>query len=495
MKKWLIVLLAVVIVAAAGIFYWYNYRDKETQSLAAVQPTARVTQGNISVQLTGNGSVSTTEKVSVTAGAQGKVSKVNFKQGDVVKKGQVLVEFEQEDYTSQIKRAEIDIQKQELQLSNYKKQFIEASDDENKQNEIKLQIDSLKLDMESAALELDDLRSQAAETPSIVAPAGGTVTTANVAVGDQVNESKVVAEIIDYTRLQFHMNVDELDIPKVKVGMATNITLNALPTERLTGKVLEIAKEGSSSNGSASYEVVVSLDKIDNVISGMSGEGSIVTASSENTLLAPIAAVRTIGGRSFVQVPESSATGQSGQGTTGQGAGNGGNGAAAGSGGAGSAAGGNGTQAGNGASAGNGGAGGNGAAGSGTTGGAAQQGGRGGNFNQAYGGGYGQTRNGQGGSQRGAGATGAATTGRMVEVTIGLSNETYVEIKSGLNAGDTVLLPIPAVNTATASSSRQQQQQFQFGQYGGGGFAGGGFAGGTGGFGGAARTGGGGGNR
>ncbi|EFM09060.1 efflux transporter, RND family, MFP subunit [Paenibacillus curdlanolyticus YK9] len=516
MKKWILVGTAVVLIAASGTLYWYT-RDGQTEAAATVQPTARVTKGNISVKISGSGSVNTVETVSVSAGAQGKVSKVNFKAGDKVKKGQLLIAFEQEDYTNQIAKAELNLKKQDLQLASLKKQYIEAYGDEDRQADIKLQIDSLRLDIESANLELADLKEQEAAIPSVVAPSDGTVTTASVAVGDQLNESKVIAEIVDYSKLQFTMNVDELDIPKIKVGQAADIVLNALPTEALTGKVLSIAQEGSSSNGSASYAVTVSLDKLTGVIAGMSGEASVITASSDNTLLVPIAAVRTVGGRSIVRVPESSTagtgttttgtgartqtqgqaqqpgtgateTGQAARGAAGEaGAGGGANGGAP----SGNANGNGGTGAGAGTGTPNGQAGG-------------QQGfgGQGGRTGQAgaYGGYGGQRQAGQFGGQRGAGGAGAGNAaqqaGRMVEVTIGLSNETYVEIKSGLTEGETVYLPMPTVSTATASSSQQQQMNFgQFGGFGGAQFGGGGFTGGGGGGGARFSAGGGGGSR
>ncbi|MWC27226.1 efflux RND transporter periplasmic adaptor subunit [Paenibacillus sp. MMS18-CY102] len=506
MKKWILAGTAVVLIAASGTLYWYM-RDAQTEAAATVQPTARVTKGNISVKISGSGSVNTVETVSVSAGAQGKVSKVNFKAGDKVKKGQLLIAFEQEDYTNQIAKAELNLKKQDLQLVSLKKQYIEAYGNEDRQTEIKLQIDSLRLDIESANLELADLKEQEAEIPSVVAPSDGTVTTASVAVGDQLNESRVIAEIVDYTKLQFTINVDELDIPKIKVGQAAEIVLNALPSEALTGKVLSIAQEGASSNGSASYAVTVSLDKLTGVIAGMSGEASVITASSDNTLLVPIAAVRTVGGRSIVRVPESSTAGT---GTTGAGAGERTqsqgqaqqpDAGATGTGQAGGATG----AGGGGAPSGN--ANGNGGAGTGTQNGQAggQQGfgGQGGRTGQAgaYGGYGGQRQAGQFGGQRGNGGTGAGNAGqqagRMVEVTIGLSNETYVEIKSGLTEGETVYLPMPTVSTATASSSQQQMSFGQFGGFGGAQFGGGAFPGGGAGGGGTRMStgGGGGGNR
>jgi HlyD family secretion protein len=62
--------------------------------------------------------------------------------------------------------------------------------------------------------------------------------------------------------------------------------------------------------------------------------------------------------------------------------------------------------------------------------------------------------------------------GQLKEVTVGISNETYVEIKSGLAEGDSVLIPVATGAQGMGSSATQQQQTQQFGGFGGGGFGG-----------------------
>lgn len=63
----------------------------------------------------------------------------------------------------------------------------------------------------------------------ITAPADGTVTSIGVSDGDRVSKGQVIAHITNYDDLQTTVQIDELDIPKVKVGQTASIKVNAFP--------------------------------------------------------------------------------------------------------------------------------------------------------------------------------------------------------------------------------------------------------------------------
>jgi HlyD family secretion protein len=88
----------------------------------------------------------------------------------------------------------------------------------------------------------------------------------------------------------------------------------------------------------------------------------------------------------------------------------------------------------------------------------------------------------------------------MVSVEVGIHDESSIEIVSGLNEGDKVIIPT-VISTKTGTTSTEMQMQGGMGGMGGAGFGGGGFSsggfsgGGAGGMGGAPAGGGGGGSR
>ncbi|MBW7459990.1 efflux RND transporter periplasmic adaptor subunit, partial [Paenibacillus sepulcri] len=296
MRKWWILGIGVLLVAAAGVAYFKW--DKKEVVVAAPVATAQVVKGTIEVNVSGTGSIAPAEKETVKSGKQGIIGEVKVKQGDKVKKGDVLATLEGEDNTDKIKTEEVNLEKKLLQLESTQDQYKMETDDKN--------ISSLKLSMKQQQLDIDqsretiaDLKDAVAEE-TIVAPVSGTVTTLSVADGDTLNGSTELMEIADYDHYEIIVGIDELDISKVKVGQSAKVTVEALADQTFTGKVSEIANEGTANNGVASFDVTVALDTAAGLKSGMSAEASIQVEKKENTLMLPIDAVQSLGGRYMV---------------------------------------------------------------------------------------------------------------------------------------------------------------------------------------------------
>ena len=143
---------------------------------------------------------------------------------------------------------------------------------------------------------------------SIVAPADGTITSISVQAGDRVTSGKAVAHITNYSDLETIIQVDELDIPKVQVGQSVTLKVNSFPDTTYTGKVTDVAKEGTVSNGVSSFNVTVHIDDPKDVKIGMTTEASILTDSKDNVLYVPVEAVHTRGDQKFVLVQSSTAS-------------------------------------------------------------------------------------------------------------------------------------------------------------------------------------------
>ncbi|MCD7843361.1 MAG: HlyD family efflux transporter periplasmic adaptor subunit, partial [Clostridiales bacterium] len=96
------------------------------------------------------------------------------------------------------------------------------------------------------------------------------------------------------------VSIDELDILSVSEGQTATVTLDALEDEEFTGTITSVGTEATSTSGNAKYTVEITIDKTDNMLSGMSASVVIQTGSTENAVLIPVAALQEEDGSTFV---------------------------------------------------------------------------------------------------------------------------------------------------------------------------------------------------
>ena len=406
-----------VLLVGAAVFAYLKLDTKQVAS-AAVVSTTKVTKGTIEVNVSGTGSLTPTEKVTVKSNDTGTIDKINAAVGDKVKKGDVLATIKGADNTDKIENEKVNLESKILDLEDTQQKFKTLTDDSS--------IESLKISLKKQQLSIDQSRTTIAELQkeeagsTITATISGTITAVSAAAGDSVNLSSTIADIANYDSLQIVVGIDELDISQVKLGQAAAVTVEALNNKEYVGKVVDIADEGTPSNGVSTFDVTIALDSSENLKSGMSAEASIQVEKKENVLMLPIDAVQSVGNRYMVLLPTGSSTS---------------------------------TQTGNAAAAG-----GQTAV---STGGASAAG-------QADYGTAGRTRGGNGGGQGGYGGQGSFRSGRGARriwriwriwrprgtrtgtasgvgsrqlITVGVHNEDYIEIVSGLTEGESVVVP------------------------------------------------------
>lgn len=270
----------------------------------------------------------------------------------------------------------------------------------------------------------------------IYAPIDGVISAQTMKVGDSVKNNDVVTTVTDTNLMAFDITIDELDIAKIAVGQKATITVDALTdtaTRPLQGEVTKIAFQGNSQNGVTTYPVTVRINEgMEKIKGGMNATANIQIGAAKDVLYVPIEAISKAGGKAYVWVRETQGTStEAGKGGQAPGA----NGAA---GGQNRGANNNSTQPGGTQPGGNGNRA-NGQAGGGNS--TAQQ--SGGTNNRT------NTQNnnasgmfGMGGQNRNNNASQNYYAGAVrKEVEVGMNNDSYIEIKSGLKEGDVVILP------------------------------------------------------
>lgn len=123
-KKWLWLgsgIMAVLLIAL--VLYIITANNQQTEQPAMEQNTTQVAKGDIVVSVSGAGSVISTESETVRTKDEGIVDEVKVKAGDVVAKGQVLLTFEANDLSDSIAAKESSLETEQLNLGELQEKF------------------------------------------------------------------------------------------------------------------------------------------------------------------------------------------------------------------------------------------------------------------------------------------------------------------------------------------------------------------------------------
>ena len=151
--------------------------------------------------------------------------------------------------------------------------------------------------VELAQESLDEAQRQLDES-TIIAPFTGTIARVHAKEGDHVTPPTVAPQpviyLIDATRLELLAEVDEIDIPGVRLDQEAVIEIDALSDAEFAGKVTAIYPVPILEGGVVLYNVKLSLDVPQNsgIKLGMSAEVDIITDKRSNVLLVPDRAIQ-----------------------------------------------------------------------------------------------------------------------------------------------------------------------------------------------------------
>jgi len=313
---------------------------------------------------------------------------------------------------------------------------------------IKIENDDLQVTSQTNDLKIQDLNNQLVaaqkqlENYKMYSPIDGTITVVSAVVGDSKKSGDILVSIRDFNQMQFTISIDELDIAKVKVSQKVSITIDALTettAKPLSGEVIYKAMEGTSSNGVATYDITIKINETENLLAGMNANAKIILSDAQDTMMLPLEAISKMGDKSFVRVigtaDASNQQGQTGNRNTRN-------------------------------------------FGSRSTSGAAVSADTASSANSST------ASNNSGNKTQRQSGTSAPAGGQqsaafkanqqyyantiMKEVVLGINNDEYVEIKSGLSVGDVAVLP-PLVTNSTSNTKATGNQSSGFAGIGGGG--------------------------
>jgi RND family efflux transporter MFP subunit len=170
---------------------------------------------------------------------------------------------------------------------------------------LQLKIAQLQNVLDRAQLDLQRL-SVKSPAPGLIVYQHSWNTGKKLSKGDQVWGGQPIIQLPDLSHMQAVLQVNEVDIAKVKKDQKVEIALDAFPDKKFTGKVLTVASIGNAKDnnpGVKMFEVVVAVSGADSVLKpGMTVAARIIINKIDNVLSVPIESVFDDEGKTVVYV-------------------------------------------------------------------------------------------------------------------------------------------------------------------------------------------------
>lgn len=314
-KKLTIVSLIVVVLLVAGaVAMKANGKDKKEPESPVKVGKAEV--ADIQVKVTEVGTVEPEVKVEVKSAISGKVIEIIHRDGDVVRKGEVLARVEPDlNQAQSLAETKNSLASAEIKLAETKKNY-EADnrlflqgllapkqhrDAETQYLEAKQEFDKAREQyvlVEKSGIPIGQSPASF-QGSSIVAPMNGVVLTKNIEIGESItsgvssfNAGTVLFTVADISSMIVKAGVNEVDIGKIRVGMPVKVTLDAYPKIKFDGRIDRIAPAVRLEEKVRVFDVEVRLDAQGRELrSGMTANIEITGERKDKVLSVPIESV------------------------------------------------------------------------------------------------------------------------------------------------------------------------------------------------------------
>ncbi|MFP4368731.1 MAG: efflux RND transporter periplasmic adaptor subunit [Candidatus Kapaibacterium sp.] len=350
MKKIILPVVLLSALAAAAVWYFYFRADEFVDEL-----TIKPEKGEFVLTVMGTGELQAKNSIDIKGPSRAqmlniyqlKISKL-VPEGTIVKEGDFVAELDQSEVLNQLKELDlsIDQRRSELQQSKIdttlelsqardqlinlkfsleeKKLMVEQSmyepptvirqaeidydrtlrsfnqslrnyDHQVKKAETKVSILQTRLNME---LQKKAQIMEILEEFTITAPAPGMVIYAREwggrrkVVGSTISAwNPTVAKLPDLSQMESLTYINEIDIQKIKKEQNVNISLDALPDKKLSGKIIKVANIGEQLRGSNSkvFEVIIDIEQKDTtLLPAMTTSNEIIVSKVPGALYIPL---------------------------------------------------------------------------------------------------------------------------------------------------------------------------------------------------------------
>ncbi len=323
--KWIIG-AAVIIIVVLVIF------GRKNSNKGVEVTTQIVAKGTITEVIPANGKIKPVVEVKISPDVSGEIVELNFKEGDNIKRGELIIKIKQDVYISMRDRAEASLNSVKAQLTQqlaqfkqieqsylrnktlYEQKAISEADYENalsQYNVTKEQIKAAEFNVKSATAALQEAQDNLVKT-TIYAPMDGIISKMNVEKGERVVGTSQMAgtellRIANFDQMEVLVDVNENDIIRIQERDTAMVEVDSYPGRKFTGMVTQIANSakniGSSIEQVTNFEVKILIlpesykdlvkEGLNPFRPGMSATASIQTERRDNIISIPVQTITT----------------------------------------------------------------------------------------------------------------------------------------------------------------------------------------------------------
>jgi HlyD family secretion protein len=326
---------AAIAVVLAGLAY-ANFGWRRTPATSVT--VEKIARHDLEAIVSASGKVEPARQVDISAETMGRVVSLSVVEGEEVKVGQPLLEIDPRNLETAVQNREASLatarstlEQTRTQVENARVSLQQARDTlrrsegmweaglisreqlERDQNAVKMRETDLAVSEQSVKTQEQRIRQEQTNVDSarhdltkvrMVSPINGIVTRRNIELGETAvvgtmnNAGTVLLTIADMAVIETEIEVDETDIPFIRVGQPARITIDALPNQTFPGRVTEVGNSPIQATGAAAtgratnFMVVVTIEgQVPNVRPGFTCTAEITTATRSNALGVPIQAM------------------------------------------------------------------------------------------------------------------------------------------------------------------------------------------------------------
>src|SRR5438067_1076479 len=313
---WLIA-FAVVIIGVLVAAVASKKRDKPI-----LVTTDKAFRKNVTQLVTATGKIQPEIEVKIAPEVSGEIVEIAVKEGDIVRRGQLLMRIKPDAYKAQVEsqqaalsgarsasvRNRAEVAKAEQDYKRAQQLFNAKLLPESDRNTAQTQYDMAKAALESSLFEIQRAEgalrqiNDALSKTTIYAPSDGSISSLTSRVGERVVGTvqfagTEVMRVANLDKMEAQVNVNENDIVNVHVGDTARISVDAYPDRKIRGVVREIGSTAITKNAGSqeevtNFEVKISIpDHSVQLRPGMSATADIETATVQDAVVVPIQAV------------------------------------------------------------------------------------------------------------------------------------------------------------------------------------------------------------